>query len=271
MPELPEVEILKEELKAHVLGRKVCTLTVPPGKEGDCPVSRWKSAVKGATIVDVQRRGKMLLLHLDSGFSLIIHLMMVGQVLLSSLCDGEPNDVRLVLDFGDDALAVGQVHLKFLHLVPTSELNELPELSRLGIDPLSEEFSAPRLGELASGRRGKIKSLLLDQGFLAGIGNTYADEILFDARIAPVRSASSLTEKEIGRLHDSIVGILWRGLELGGSSEMAFLHLDGSKGHFQEQLRVKGRKEEPCFVCGTPIERMSLGGRGTYFCPSCQS
>jgi formamidopyrimidine-DNA glycosylase len=271
MPELPELEILKEELKAHVLGRKVRALKVLPGKEADCPVSQWKSAVEGATVVDIQRRGKMLLLHLDGGFSLIIHLMMVGQIMLSSLAKDEPNDVRLVLDFGDDALTVGQVHLKFLHLVATSELEKLPELGRLGLDPLGDEFDTAELRAMVSGRRGKIKSLLLDQRFLAGIGNTYADELLFDARIAPSRSASSLTQNEVGRLYDSMVGILRRGLELGGSSEMAFVHLDGSKGTFQNQFRVKGRKGEPCFVCGTPIERVSLGGRGTYFCPSCQT
>jgi formamidopyrimidine-DNA glycosylase len=271
MPELPELEILKEELETHVLGRQVHALRVPPEKKGDCPVSQWKSAVEGATIVDVQRRGKMLLLQLDSGFTLTIHLMMVGQVMLSSLCDREAKDVGLVLNFGDDALTVGQVHLKFLHLVSTSELEKLPELYRLGIDPLSDEFNAAQLGAMVSGRRGKIKSFLLDQRLVAGIGNTYADEILFDARIAPARPASSLSQDELGRLYASMVSVLRRGLELGGSSEMAFVHLDGSKGTFQNQFRVKGRDGEPCFLCGTPIMRVSLGGRGTYFCPSCQT
>jgi formamidopyrimidine-DNA glycosylase len=270
VPELPELEILKEELKGHVVGRRVRELLVPEGKEGDCPVEQWKAAVEGASIVDVRRRGKMLVLEMDSGFSLVIHLMMVGQLLLSSLHEGEPSDVRLTLVFDSDQLTLGQVHLKFLRLVPTAELEQLPELERLGVDPLSGEFTIEALGKMMARRRGKIKSFLLDQGHIAGVGNTYADEILFHARIAPTRVASSLDREEVLRLHESIVATLRRGLELGGSSEMAFLHLDGRKGAFQEHCQVKGRKGQPCFVCGSPIEKVSIGGRGTYFCPQCQ-
>jgi formamidopyrimidine-DNA glycosylase len=270
MPELPELEILKDELKEHVVGRRVRELLVPEGKEGDCPVGRWKAAVEGASLVDVQRRGKMLVLELDSGFSLVIHLMMVGQLLLSSLHEGQASDVRLILVFDSDQLTLGQVHLKFLRLVPTAELEELPELRKLGVDPLTGEFTPDALGKMLAQRRGKIKSFLLDQRHIAGVGNTYADEILFEARIAPSRVASSLGEREVARLHESMVATLRRGLELGGSSEMAFVHLDGSKGRFQEHLQVKGRKGQPCFVCGSPIEKVSIGGRGTYFCPSCQ-
>jgi formamidopyrimidine-DNA glycosylase len=270
MPELPELEILKEELRAHVLGRQVKELVVPQGREGACPVSQWKAAAEGGTIVDVERRGKMLLLHLDRGFSLVVHLMMVGQLLLSSLHEGEPHDVCLVLDFGDDQLSLGQVHLKFVHLVCAREMEDLPELKNLGYDPLGEGFTTQLLGELLARRKGKIKSFLLDQRYIAGIGNTYADEILFHSGISPLRVASSLTGDEVQALYSTIVRTLRRGLELGGSSEMAFLHLDGSKGTFQEQFQVKGRKGEPCFVCRTPIEKMSVGGRGTSFCPTCQ-
>jgi formamidopyrimidine-DNA glycosylase len=270
MPELPEAEILKNELNAHVLGRQVQQVIVPKGKEGDCPVWEWKSAIQGASIVQVERRGKMLILQLDSGFSLVIHLMMVGQVLLSSLYDGEPNDVRLILDFGADQLSVGQVALRFLRLVPTSQLDELPEIKKLGFDPLSDDFTVEVLRSLIGGRRGKVKSFLLNQRYISGIGNTYADEILFDAGITPARQVSSLTGEEVERLHRSIVEIMRRGLRLRGSSEMAFVHLNGTKGAFQEQFQVKQRKGKPCHVCNTPIETIPIGGRGTYFCPQCQ-
>jgi formamidopyrimidine-DNA glycosylase len=270
MPELPEVEILRNELRSQVLGRQVKELVIPDGREGHCPVSHWKAAVEGSTIIEVERRGKMLVMHLDSGFSLVVHLMMVGQLLLSSLHRREPQDVWLALDFGEDRLSLGQVHLKFVHLVSTRELEELPELNKLGCDALGEEFTAPFLGELLAGRKGKIKSFLLDQRYVAGIGNTYADEILFQAGISPVRAACSLTGEDVQTLYQSIGRTLRRGLELGGSSEMAFVHLDGSKGGFQEQFQVKGRQGEPCSVCGTDIERTSVGGRGTYFCPHCQ-
>jgi formamidopyrimidine-DNA glycosylase len=270
MPELPELEILKDELKEHVVGRRVRELLVPEGKEGDCPVGRWKLAIEGAVIVDVERRGKMLVLELDSGFSLVIHLMMVGQLLLSSLHEGQASDVRLTLAFDSDQLTLGQVHLKFLRLVPTAELEELPELKKLGVDPLTGEFTIEALRKMLAQRRGKIKSFLLDQRHIAGVGNTYVDEILFQARIAPSRVASSLDGEEVARLHESIVATLKRGLALGGSSEMAFVHLDGRKGFFQDHCQVKGRKGQPCIVCGAPIEKVSIGGRGTYFCPECQ-
>jgi formamidopyrimidine-DNA glycosylase len=271
MPELPELEILKDELREHVVGRRVRELVFPAGEEGDCPVEQWKAALEGAAIVDVQRRGKMLVLGLDSGYSLVVHLMMVGQLLLSSLYAGEPSDVRLTLVFDGDELTLGQVHLKFLRLVPTQALEQLPELTKLGLDPLTVDFTTGALRRLLARRRGKIKSFLLDQRHIAGVGNTYADEILFQARIAPSRAASSLHEDEVRRLYESIVSTLKRGLELDGSSEMAFVHLDGRKGGFQEQFQVKGRKRGPCFVCGSPIERVSIGGRGTYFCPHCQT
>jgi len=271
MPELPELEILKNELRTHVVGQQLLELVFPRGREGDCPVPQWKAAMEGATIVDVERRGKMLLLHLDNGFTLIIHLMMVGQLLLSSLCHGEPSDLRLVLRFDDDQLLVGQVHLKFLRLLPTSGVGELPEIKKQGIDPLAGELTAEKLGEMLARRRVKIKSFLLDQRFVAGIGNTYADEMLFEARISPMRMASTLSAAEVRALYASMVRTLERGLELGGSSEMAFVHLDGSKGGFQEHFQVKGRKGKPCFVCGTPVQKTSVGGRGTYFCSCCQS
>ena len=270
MPELPELEILKSELNAHVVGRRVQEVTIPEGKEDGCSVSGLKAAMEGAAIIHVERRGKMLILHLDSGFSLLIHLMMAGQLLLSSLCDSERKDIRLILRFAGDELTLGQVALRFVGLVPTSELDELPELKKLGREPLSHDFTLEVLERVLTKRRGRVKSFLLNQSHIAGIGNTYADEILFRAGIAPTRGVSSLKGQEIERLHTSIVETLQQGLELGGSSEMAFVHLDGKKGAFQEHFQVKQRKGKPCFVCGARIEKTALGGRGTYFCPQCQ-
>ncbi len=271
MPELPELEIVKDELHDHVLGRRVEEVIVRESKEGGCSVGQLKSAMEGASIIDVDRRGKVLILQLDNGYSLLIHLMMVGQLLLSSLHEGEPNDVRLVLRFEDDELSLGQVALKFLRLARSAELDELPELKKLGPDPLGEGFTAEMLRAELANRRVKIKPFLLNQARVAGIGNTYADEILFEARVAPSREASSLNHEEVRRLHSSIIETMQRGLKFGGSSEMAFVHLDGRKGSFQEHLQVKGRKGKPCLVCGWPIERITVGGRGTYFCPQCQT
>ena len=272
MPELPEVEILKEELKREAVGRRVEEVATFEKTEGQFPVARLREAVESRAIVEVRRRGKMLVLDFEGGRSLIIHLMMVGQLLLSPPFTGQPRDVCLELKFADRArLTLGQVRLKYAHLLPTAEVDNWPPLAKLGVDPLDENFTVDLLRRLLARKRGAIKAALMDQAVIAGLGNVYTDEILFRARLHPQRRASALSEEEVERLHASIVAELRRGLELGGSSEMAFLHLDGSKGSYQESFQVKGRKGKPCFACAMPIERIKVGGRGTYFCPSCQA
>ncbi len=132
-------------------------------------------------------------------------------------------------------------------------------------------FTADLLWQLLAKKRGAIKKALMDQAVIAGLGDVYTDETLFRARLHPQRRASDLSDKEVERLHGTIVAELQRGLELGGSSEMAFLHLDGRGGSYQEGFQVKRRKGQPGFVCATLIERIEVGGRGTYYCPRCQA
>ena len=270
MPELPEVEILKEELRREVVGRRVSEVAVFAKKEGQFPAAQLREAVEGRAVVGMRRRGKMLGLDFEGGNSLVIHLMMVGQLLLSPPFAGQPRDVCLELKFADGArLTLGQVRLKYVHLLPTAGVDNWPPIAKLGVDPLDESFTVDLLRRLLARKRGMIKATLMNQAAIAGLGNVYTDEILFRARLHPQRRASELSEEEVERLHASIVAELQRGLELGGSSEMAFLHLDGSEGSYQESFQVKGRKGKPCFVCVTPIERIKVGGRGTYFCPRC--
>jgi len=272
MPELPEVEILKEELRREVIGRRVEEVAVFEKAAGQFPIAQLREAVEGRAIVGVRRRGKMLALDFEGGHSLIIHLMMVGQLLLSPPFAGQPRDVRLELKFADEErLTLGQVRLKYVHLLPTAEVDDWPPIAKLGVDPLDESFTVDLLCGLLARKRGAIKAALMDQAVIAGLGNVYTDEILFQARLHPQRRASELSEEEVRRLHASIVAELRRGLELGGSSEMAFVHLDGSAGSYQESFQVKGRKGKPCFVCATPVERVKVSGRGTYFCPCCQA
>lgn len=272
MPELPEVEILKEELRREVVGRRVKEVAVFEKTASQFPIVQLREAVEGRAIAGVRRRGKMLVLDFEGGHSLIIHLMMVGQLLLSPPFTGQPRDICLALKLADGAcLTLGQVRLKYVHLLPTAEVDSCSPVAKLGVNPLDESFTVDLLRQLLTKKRGAIKTTLMDQTAIAGLGNVYADEILFRARLHPQRRASDLSEEEVKRLHASIVAELQRGLELGGSSEMAFLHLDGSEGRYQESFQVKGRKGKPCFVCAMPIERIEVGGRGTYFCPQCQS
>jgi len=270
MPELPEVEILKEELRREVVGRRVEGGGVFEKTEGQFPIVQLREDVEGGAIVEVRRRGKMLVLDFEGGRSLIIHLMMVGQLLLSPPFAGQPRDVCLELKFADGArLTLGQVRLKYVHWLPTAEVDNWPPIAKLGVDPLDESFTVDLLRRLLARKWGMIKTTLMNQAAIAGLGNVYSDEILFRARLHPQRRASELSEEEVKRLHASIVAELQRGLELGGSSEMAFVRLDGSGGFYQETFQVKGRKGKPCFACATPIEKIKVGGRGTYFCPRC--
>jgi formamidopyrimidine-DNA glycosylase len=229
MPELPEVEILREELRREVVGRRVREVAVFEKTASQFPIVQLREAVEGRAIVEVRRRGKMLVLDFEGGHSLIIHLMIVGQLLLSPPFTGQPRDICLALEFADGArLTLGQVRLKYVHLLPTAEVDSWPPVAKLGVDPLDESFTVDLLRRLLARKRGAIKTVLMDQAAIAGLGNVYADEILFRARLHPQCRASDLSEEEVKRLHASIVAELQRGLELGGSSEMAFLQCQSS-------------------------------------------
>jgi len=175
------------------------------------------------------------------------------------------------LVFSDgDVFEVRGVGLRSLHLVRKEALESHPAVAKLGIDARSPELTPERFRQLLAGRRKAIKVLLMDQEFIAGLGNTYVNELLFSAKVHPAREAQSLSEEEAETIHSSIRSTLERGIELGGSSAEQFLHLDGSRGHFQEHFQVDQREGEACLVCATPIAKIQLGGRSTYFCPCCQ-
>ncbi len=266
MPELPELEILKAELKDKVVGKMLTSITVKRGA-GEEPT---KESMK-RELRNVERYGKMLVLEFSGEVCIVVHLLLVGQILLLKEEPPEEKGPTMVLEFDDgDKLQFKQISLKNIHTIKKEELLDFSPIKKLGVDPFSEEFTAETLADILHKRDRQIKAILTDQGIIAGIGNTYANEILFESRIHPQRKSSSLSEEEIKVLHDNIDKVLRKAIEMGGSSEMAFVHLDGSKGRFHEQLKVHGREGEPCLVCGTSVERINIGGRGTYFCPSCQ-
>jgi formamidopyrimidine-DNA glycosylase len=273
MPELPEVEILRRELEAQVVGRTVSQVQVTTRRPSAFSEADVQAVLAGRALTAVRRRGKLLVLDFDGGQSLVVHLMMVGQFLLAPLPEwaGEPRDVVLILDFTDGAaLTLGQVDLRYVHLLPTEQVDAWPAIAGLGVDPTEPHFTVETLARILHGRRGALKSLLMNQKVIAGLGNTYVDEILFRARLSPTRPAGSLSPAEVHRLHAAIVEELARGFALGGSSEMAFVHLDGTPGRYQEEFRVNQRKGQPCPACGTLIAHTKVGGRGTYWCPQCQ-
>jgi formamidopyrimidine-DNA glycosylase len=260
MPELPEVETVVRSVRAHLVGNRIVAAEftsphVTPGNRG----SLAKRLV-GRTIQSVTRRGKFIQISLDEGF-LTVHLGMTGKLLIS----GE----RETHTYGVFTLDRGVLLYHDPRQFGTIEWSPKvsPRVARLGPEPLEitvEEFRA-RLK-----RKTKMKSLLLNQTFLAGVGNIYADESLFAAGIHPLASAEKLTKARAEKLYAAIRGILAHSIELGGSSISDYVDADGKKGWFQVEHRVYGREGEPCAQCGTPIQKTLVAQRGTHFCPRCQ-
>lgn len=273
MPELPEVETVRRTLAGLVRGKTIDAVDV-----------RWTKIIKrpeepeefarllaGQTIQSIGRRGKFLLFHLDDCV-MVSHLRMEGKYGLHQ--NDEPLDkhVHVIFRFTDgselryrDVRKFGTMHL----FKPGEELTELP-LRQLGPEPFSSEFTADYLrGRLKKTNR-SVKTALLDQRTVVGLGNIYVDEALFRAGIHPEATANKLTKKQTVLLHKEIIQTLKEAVEAGGSTVRSYINSQGEIGMFQLKLFVYGRKDEPCKKCGSPIEKTVVGGRGTHFCIKCQ-
>jgi len=270
MPELPEVETIAASLRPKIVGLKIAEirLLLPKLLRGD-PEDLRK--LRGRRIEGVRRRGKMLLMSCDGGLHLLFHLKMTGQFHWAARRARIDLHTRLRITFREPGpeLRFRDVR-KFavLRVLVTDRPLESAALRILGPEPL--ETSSAEFGRLLRTRKGRLKSLLLNQAFLAGIGNIYADEILFDAGLHPLRRAGSLTAPEIRRLGASVLKILEGAVAAGGSSIRDYKDADGMDGLFQHAHRVYGRKGGPCVRCGDAVRRLVIGGRSSFFCPRCQ-
>ncbi|MBI4494735.1 MAG: DNA-formamidopyrimidine glycosylase [Chloroflexi bacterium] len=273
MPELPEVETTARGLRALIVG---CRIGAVGGIDWPrmLPTSapdELARALVGRTIQAVERRGKYLLLRLDDAASLAVHRKMTGNlVVVPSVAPRQPHThLALSLEDGRDMRFVDPRKFGRVYYFPTPEALERFLAERLGPEPLGE-LGVERLAELLRRRRGRLKSLLLNQLFLAGIGNLYADEILWAARLHPERTASSLSLAEVERLHQAVQRVLLEAIARRGTSLSTYRDASGEPGENQAFLQVYGRAGAPCLRCGTPIARKLLGARGTWFCPQCQ-
>lgn len=265
MPELPEVETIKRELEKAVLGKKITEVIVNNPRVIRQPsTDKFKNELSGAIIKSILRRAKLLVLELSNGKSLAIHLKMTGQLVYPG--NGKASRVSFhfsdgkSLDFNDRRL-FGELRL-------VDDWRSLSFIQGLGPEPF--DLDAVKFKEMLSSKKTKIKPLLMDQNFISGIGNLYVAESLFRARIHPQRSASSLSDKEKGTLFKEIKDTLSEAIKYKGSSVDQYVQLSGERGDYVKYHKVYDRKGKPCLVCKTPVKRMSLGGRGTYFCPKCQ-
>jgi formamidopyrimidine-DNA glycosylase len=265
MPELPEVETIKRELGKAVLGKKITEVYVHHPKVIREPsVEKFKKGVAGATIKNILRQAKVLILELSNGKSLVIHLKMTGQLIYPG--NGKAGRVSFKLsdgkwlDFNDQRL--------FAEMRLLDDWRSLKFIQGLGPEP--DEVGLEQFKEMLSRKKTKIKPLLMDQTFISGVGNLYAAEALFRARIHPERAANSLSDKEKELLFRQIRETLHEAIRHKGSSVDQYVQLSGAPGDYVKYHKVYDREGKPCLVCKAPIKRISLGGRGTYFCPRCQ-
>jgi formamidopyrimidine-DNA glycosylase len=267
MPELPEVETVKNELAPHVIGKCIISITpVWAGIVKEVPVEEFQKRVTGQKITALSRHGKYLLFHLSNGDKLVVHLKMTGSLILGT--SEPPKYTRAIIHLEDGLNIYFRDPRKFGVLKLIKDVSEVK--SKLGPEPFDRDFTVKIFAERLKNRKSPIKALLLDQKFLAGVGNMYADEALFAARIHPARISGSLTAEESDRLHHAIRQVLKAGIRNKGASIVTYYHPDGSTGTAHFQFNVAHGMQETCTVCSTPIKRIVVRGRGTYYCPKCQ-
>ncbi|RJQ25167.1 MAG: bifunctional DNA-formamidopyrimidine glycosylase/DNA-(apurinic or apyrimidinic site) lyase [Peptococcaceae bacterium] len=273
MPELPEVETVKQTLQAKLVGLSFKGVRIFLPKVVQTPAAEQvEEMIAGTKILKIGRRGKYLLIHLDKALTLVTHLRMTGRLLYCAA--GEPTEkythVIFYLDNGDELRFADMRQFGRLWVVPESSLGELPALKKLGMEPLEDGFTGEFLKKATKRRNTRIKLLLLDQSFIAGLGNIYTDEALYRAGINPERPAKTLTPREANRLYRAIRTVLQEGIKHRGTTISDFVDGNGRAGNYQELLKVYKKAGRPCPGCGKPIERKKVGGRSSYYCPRCQ-
>src|SRR4051812_26462461 len=273
MPELPEVETVRARLAPLLSGRRFERVEIhDPRLVRPYEPAEVAAELEGERVAAVERRGKYLIVRFESGRALLVHLRMTGSLRHTSgdLAEDPHRRAVIRLDNGSDVTYRDVRRFGTWLLLEPGELEPYLD-ARIGEEPLDALFTAARLGERLAGRRAPVKSALLDQRTLAGMGNIYVDEALWRARIHPLRPAESLDRNELRRLHTAIKKALEAGVARQGSALRDHRPPAGERGTMQHEFKVYGRGGEPCDRCGTPISKSRVGGRGTWFCPTCQA
>ncbi|MCG0277759.1 MAG: DNA-formamidopyrimidine glycosylase [Thermanaeromonas sp.] len=274
MPELPEVETVRRTLEPLLKGRAITEARVlHPSVVRGPEVHEFSSLLPEKKVIALERRGKYLLWSLSEGYTLIWHLGMTGRLLWVERPEGalEPHThVIITFSNGGQVRFVDVRRFGRCYLGHTEEVLREVGVKDLGVEPLSPEFTVERLAQMTRSTKRRIKEVLMDQHCIAGLGNIYSDEALFQAGLHPLRPASSLSEEEIERLHRAIRGVLEAGISHGGTSFRDYVNGLGQRGNHQDYLAVYGKKGEPCPRCGKAIETLKVGGRTSYFCSRCQ-
>jgi formamidopyrimidine-DNA glycosylase len=279
--ELPEVEVMRRDLEKDVVGRRIKTAEVKSSRNAMRVIRRhgkrkdFTSRLEGRKLTKVERRGKYVLLHLDSGDALVTHFGMSGQFQRGNGRVVIEPHTHVVLTFqqGGDLRFIDPRTFGEMFVTSADELGKVKELQHIAIDPLDQVFTWPSFQYLLAQRGAKMKQLLMDQKFISGLGNIYSDEVLFAAGLRYDRLSDTLSSQEVRRLYRAIQETVQDAIKMRGTTldDEAYVDLFGKPGEYQGELKVYGREGEPCRRCRTPIQTVKVSQRTSYFCPQCQS
>jgi formamidopyrimidine-DNA glycosylase len=279
--ELPEVEVMRRDLEKDVVGRRIKTAEVKSSRNAMRVIRRhgkrkdFTSRLEGRKLTKVERRGKYVLLHLDSGDALVTHFGMSGQFQRGNGRVVIEPHTHVVLTFqqGGDLRFIDPRTFGEMFVTSGDELGKVKELQHIAIDPLDQVFTWPTFQYLLAQRGAKMKQLLMDQKFISGLGNIYSDEVLFAAGLRYDRLSDTLSSQEVRRLYRAIQETVQDAIKMRGTTldDEAYVDLFGKPGEYQGELKVYGREGEPCRRCRTPIQTVKVSQRTSYFCPQCQS
>ncbi len=284
MPELPEVETIKNDLKKVVLNKRIAEVEVGKKKIIKGDYGDFLKVLKGNAFQDISRVGKLIIFHLKGGKYLLVHLKMTGQLVydagrgyvkggheIPGMIDEFPNKYsHIIFRFVDGSALYFNDMRQFGYLKIVGE-NELKAIkSEYGIEPLSGDFKFKDFKDIFKGRAAAVKSVLMNQKLVAGIGNIYADEILFKSGIRPDRTAGSLANNELRKIFKAAESVLKQAIKYRGTTFSDYVDSGGNKGNFTKFLKVYGREGEKCRECGRLIKKTKISGRGTRYCPKCQ-
>jgi len=273
MPELPEVQTTVNGLQAKVLSRTFVDVWSDWQKTVKFPrrFADFKKQLKGKKILRVWRRAKNVVFELSGGYSLLIHMKMTGHLLVEPWKQDPMNGFLHLIFTLDDGRKIALSDMRKFAKVELQKTKELLEIfEALGPEPLEKSFTFEKFQALFASKRGKVKQVIMDPAFIAGIGNIYASEALWEARIHPLKDVSKLSKKELQLLYKAIRKVLALGVEFGGDSFSDYRDVNGEKGKFEGKKKAYQRAGQPCYRCKTPMKRLVVAARSAFYCPNCQ-